>query len=101
MIPENARPISRRELLASGLAATAALTLGGRPAEARVAPADPYGPFKMGLQSYSLRHFKAEEALARTKELGVHYWESYSAHTPIDPARASQSKSLAAASGVA
>ncbi len=59
-----------------------------------------YGPFKMGLQSYSLRHYKAEEALAKTKELGVHYWESYSAHTPPDPAKAAESKSLAAASGV-
>jgi sugar phosphate isomerase/epimerase len=99
MIPETARPLSRREFLASGVAA-AALSLVGRPAAARVAPAGPYGPFKMGLQSYSLRHFKVEEALAKTKELGLHYWESYSAHTPIDPARAADSKSLAAASGV-
>jgi inosose dehydratase len=100
MIPENARPLSRREFLASGVAATSAVSLGGRLAAARVAPAGPYGPFKMGLQSYSLRHFKVEEALAKTKDLGLHYWESYNAHTPIDPAKAGDSKSLAAASGV-
>jgi sugar phosphate isomerase/epimerase len=100
MIPEKVRPLSRRDLLASGLAATAALTLGGRIAQARIAPAGAYGPFKMGLQSYSLRHFKTEEALAKTKELGLHYWESYSAHTPIDPSKAAESKSLAAAAGV-
>src|SRR5436305_4338077 len=100
MIPDHARRISRRELLASGLVATTALTLGGRLAQARIVPDGVYGPFKMGLQSYSLRHYKTEEALAKTKELGVHYWESYSAHTSPDPAKAAEYKSLAAASGV-
>ena len=94
------RTPSRREFLASGLTLAGALAFGGRPSLARVAPAGDYGPFKMGLQSYSLRHYKAEEALAKTKELGVHYWESYSAHTNPDPAKASEYKSLAAASGV-
>lgn len=94
---EDARTLSRRDLLASGFVAAGALALGARPAFAR---AGEYGPFKMGLQSYSLRHFKVEEALAKTKELGLHYWESYSAHTPADPAKAAESRSLAAASGV-
>ena len=94
------RTPSRRDFLASGLAIAGALALGGRSALAGFAPADDYGPFKMGLQSYSLRNYKADEALAKTKELGVHYWESYSAHTNPDPAKASESKSLAAASGV-
>lgn len=94
---EDARTLSRRDLLASGFVAAGALALGARPAYAR---AGEYGPFKMGLQSYSLRHFKVEEALAKTKELGLHYWESYSAHTPADPAKAAESRSLAAASGV-
>ena len=90
MIPDDARPLSRRDLLASGLAVAGALALGSRPALAGLAPAAEYGPFKMGLQSYTLRHFKVDEALARTKELGLHYWESYSAHTPADPARAAE-----------
>lgn len=94
---EDARTLSRRDLLASGFVAAGALALGARPA---FAGAGEYGPFKMGLQSYSLRHFKVEEALAKTKELGLHYWESYSAHTPADPAKAAESRSLAAASGV-
>ena len=98
MLPDVPRTPSRRDFLATGLAAAGVLALGGRPALAR--PDGDYGPFKMGLQSYSLRHYKVEEALAKTKELGVHFWESYSAHTPIDPARAPESKSLAAASGV-
>jgi sugar phosphate isomerase/epimerase len=100
MTHDRSRTPSRRDFLASGLAVTGALALGGRSALARPTPAGPYGPFKMGLQSYSLRHYKTEEALAKTKELGVHYWESYSAHTNPDPAKASEYKSLAAASGV-
>ena len=43
----------------------------------------------MGLQSYSLRGYTADghadlkKALAVTKELGLHYWESYPAHVPM------------------
>ncbi len=94
------RPLSRRDFLAAGAAAASALALGGRTAFARPRLEGDYGPFKMGLQSYSLRHYKTEEALEKTKELGLHYWESYSAHTRPDPARAADYKSLAAASGV-
>lgn len=100
MNPDGLRTLSRRDLLASGLAAAGALALGGRSALARVAPAGDYGPFKMGLQSYSLRHYKTAEALSKTKELGVHYWESYSAHTNPDPAKAADYRSQAAAAGV-
>ena len=64
------------------------------------APLHDYGPFKVGLQSYSLRHYKLEEALVKTKELGVHYWESYSAHTNLDPAKAEGYKAMASAQGV-
>ena len=41
-----------------------------------------FSPFKMGLQSYSLRGLTEggrpdlAKALAATKELGLHYWES-------------------------
>jgi sugar phosphate isomerase/epimerase len=94
------RALSRRDFLASGLALAGTLALGGRSSLARFEPAGDYGPFKMGLQSYSLRNYKVEEALAKTKELGIHYWESYSAHTNPDPAKASESRSLAASSGV-
>jgi len=71
--------------LAAGLSAAGALAI-GRARAAAAAPAlaaeEPYGPFKMGIQSYSLRHFKLDEALAKSKELGLHYWESYNAHIP-------------------
>ncbi|MDB5349523.1 MAG: sugar phosphate isomerase/epimerase [Planctomycetota bacterium] len=82
------RLLTRRDALAAGLAAAGALTL-GRFAGAADTPADsPYGPFRMGLQSYSLRHFKLDDALAKTKELGLHYWESFPAHIPADVSKA-------------
>ncbi len=44
---------------------------------------DPYGGFKMGLQSYSLRAFDAREALEHTRRLGVQFWESFPKHIPL------------------
>jgi sugar phosphate isomerase/epimerase len=38
---------------------------------------DPYGGFKMGVQTYSLREFDLDGALARVKELGLKYAEFY------------------------
>jgi len=70
---------SRREFLQVGAAAVTAAAL--RPASVLAAD-DPYGGFKMGLQSYSLRGFKAPEALDHTRTLGLKYWEGYSGHIP-------------------
>jgi sugar phosphate isomerase/epimerase len=88
--------VTRRAVLAAGLSAAGAVVLGRAGAVARGAtPAGgPYGPFKMGLQSYSLRGIgpggkpDLDAALAATRELGLHYWESYPAHIPMtsDPA---------------
>ncbi|WP_437187725.1 family 16 glycoside hydrolase [Planctomicrobium sp. SH668] len=44
---------------------------------------DPYGGFKIGLQSYSLREFSEEEALKHTEKLGLHFWEGFPGHIPI------------------
>lgn len=82
---------SRRELLTlAALSGGAALL--GRPAGAQQ-QRRPYGPFRMGIQSYSLRGFKADEAMAHTKALGIRYWEAYQAHVPIttDPAQVAAS----------
>jgi sugar phosphate isomerase/epimerase len=100
MLPESPSTSSRRDFLAAGAAFAGAIALGVRPTRGDLLRAGDYGPFKMGLQSYSLRHYKTAEALAKTKDLGVHFWESYSAHTNPDPAKAAEYKSLAAASGV-
>jgi sugar phosphate isomerase/epimerase len=71
--------LTRRKVLVAGLGLAAAGSL----ARAADTPEPgPYGPFKMGIQSYSLRHYKLVEALEKSKELGLHYWESFSAHIP-------------------
>lgn len=93
---------TRRDWLAAGLGTAAAVALGGfRTATARsLGLGDDYGPFKFGLQSYSLRGFGFDDALKMTKELGLGYWESFSAHTPPEPAKAAEYKKKAADSGV-
>jgi len=42
-----------------------------------------YAPFRMGMQSYSLRGYNVDEALARTQQLGLTWWEGFDAHFPI------------------
>ena len=107
MRADRSQDLTRRDVLAAGLAAAGALALGG---QATAAPSEegPYGPFKMGLQSYSLRGYTKngnadlEKALTVTKELGLKYWESYPAHVPTvtDPAEVDKYRDEAARYGV-
>lgn len=96
------RTLTRREALAAGLAAAGALAIGTRARAALAPEGGPYGPFKMGLQSYSLRAFPRAEALAKTKELGVAYWESYRDHVPVttDPGEVARLRREAGEAGV-
>jgi inosose dehydratase len=105
------RSWNRREVLGAGC-----LFLGGALTQARAASFDGraaqgsedlYRPFKMGLQSYSLRGLKTDgradlgKALAATKGLGIHYWESYPAHVPMsDPKALEDAKRALADAGV-
>ncbi len=75
---------SRREFL--GWTAAAVSTVALAPFTTDAAETDPYGGFKMGLQSYSLRAFDAKTALAHTQKLGVKYWESFRNHIALDTA---------------
>jgi sugar phosphate isomerase/epimerase len=65
-----------------------ALGLRGARAAAPTSDVGPYGPFKMGLQSYSLRGIgmggkpDLDASLSATKALGLHYWEAYPQHFP-------------------
>jgi len=68
---------------------------------------DPYRPFKMGVQSFSLRGLKSDgrsdlgKALAATAGLGLHYWESYPAHVPMnDQLKLEEAKRALAKAGV-
>jgi inosose dehydratase len=44
---------------------------------------DPFGGFIVGVQSYSFRNFNLEQALTRTRDLGLHFVELYNAHAPL------------------
>ncbi|WP_437206600.1 family 16 glycoside hydrolase [Planctomicrobium sp. SH664] len=50
---------------------------------AEPASADPYGEFKVGLQSYTLRNFDLPEALKQCEKLGIKYLEGYPRHLPV------------------
>jgi len=85
--------LNRREVLAAAGAAAGTIALGRfAPACERgaIAGDGPYGPFKMGLQSYSLRGYTkdgqpdVQKSLAVTKELGLHFWEAFPAHVPMN-----------------
>lgn len=64
--------------------------------------ADPYGGFKMGIQSYSLRGYEVEPALQHTRDLGLKFWEAYPRHVPLTtvPAEVAKQKELLASYGV-
>ena len=69
---------NRRAFL--GAAATAVGVLASRPALA----ADDFAGFAVGVQSYTFRNFDLEQALKRTKDLGLKSAEFYSKHIPTD-----------------
>lgn len=96
------RPVSRREFLQTGAVGAAALCAGTMRATAQEKTADPYRGFKMGIQSYSLRGFKVDQALEISKSLGLKYWESYPSHIPIGavPSYVKEQKDKLAAAGV-
>lgn len=62
----------------------------------------PYGPFKVGIQSYSLRGFDAARAMSETAALGLKYWESYPAHVALtnDPEKAKAPLAALKAAGI-
>jgi len=69
--------LDRRAFLAAS-AATAAGLLSPHLARA----ADDFAGFSIGVQSYTFRNFELEQALKRTKELGLKSAEFYSKHIP-------------------
>jgi sugar phosphate isomerase/epimerase len=77
-------PVTRRRFLGTsaaatcGLFATPALLLGEDKKD------DRFGPFSIGVQSYTFREFDLEQCLKRMKELGLHYGEFYQKHIPAN-----------------
>ncbi len=74
--------LSRRRFLTTA-AAGAAMSLARWP---RVDAADDAMPdrYILGLQSYSLRNFPVDKAIAQTQELGLHAIEFFSGHFSLD-----------------
>ncbi len=100
MQPDLVQNVSRRDWLRTTAQAGLIVSLGRSLCVANAADDKPYGPFKMGIQSYSLRNFKLLEALEKTKALGLGYWESFPAHIPADLAQVAANRKLAADHGV-
>ncbi len=91
--------IQRREFLKTGTACAAALAFGGR----AFADENPYGAFKMGVQSYTFRSIKTlDDVLTRVKELGLKNIEFYPGHMPMtsDAAKIAEYKEKLAAAGI-
>jgi len=85
--------LTRRSLLRRAALGGAGLVAASLLADSAEAQRDsPYGPFRMGIQSYSLRGYDLDGALAHSKKLGLRYWEAYSAHVPLttDPAKVAE-----------
>ena len=75
--------VTRRQVLLGAAA------LGMTPVAKALLSADPYSPFRMGVQSYSLRNYPLVQALKEAKAFGLSNWEAYPAHVPAsaDPAK--------------
>lgn len=70
---------SRREFVKQALYGAAGVSLLGLP---EAVADDPYGPFKVGLQSYSLRKFDQAQMLEASQKMGLTYLEGYNSHFP-------------------
>jgi sugar phosphate isomerase/epimerase len=93
--------MDRREFLTTAAVGTGALLTTNTLLSAGE-KSDPYGGFKMGLQSYSLRGFDAKTALMHTRKLGLSYWEAYPRHVPMGtlPKHVAEQKALLKNAGV-
>jgi len=90
---------SRRQFLGASAIGAATLVLGRHSifaVDEKPAEKDPYGGFNMGMQSYSLRGYKVEEAMQQTNELGLKFWEAFPGHLPLTtvPASVEEQKAM-------
>jgi sugar phosphate isomerase/epimerase len=97
-------PLPRRDFLKSTACAAAALAgygLHRRPVAA-ADTTDPYGGFKMSIQSFSLRSYDTPTALRHTRDLGLKYWEAYSKHIPLGtlPAHVAEQRAQLDSAGI-
>lgn len=84
---------SRRDFLRYGLTGLFGLGVTGR--LLALVKDDPYRPFKMGIQSYSLRGFSFDEAIEKARILGLTRMQAYPGHFPTDAPASKQTETLA------
>jgi inosose dehydratase len=72
---------SRRDFLRLGAASVAAAAL---PSLAVATGDDDFAGFKVGVQSYTFRKFKLEQAVKKIADLQLHYAEFFRGHVPLD-----------------
>jgi sugar phosphate isomerase/epimerase len=75
--------IDRRTFLGLAPAALAGLSALPQRLDAATAGTDPFGGFTLGIQSYTFRSFRLEQALHRIKGLGLHSVEFSQVHAPL------------------
>jgi sugar phosphate isomerase/epimerase len=80
----NMHPVSRRHFLRTSAATTCGLLVAPALLRAEDPKNERFGPFTIGVQSYTFREFDLEQCLKRMKELGLHYGEFYTKHIPFD-----------------
>jgi sugar phosphate isomerase/epimerase len=90
---------SRREFLRTSAAAVAGLAAGSR---LLADDKNDFGGFTVGIQSYTFRNFKLEQALKRIQDLGIKYGEFYQAHLALNskPEQIEAFKKLAGEYGI-
>jgi inosose dehydratase len=88
--------MSRRRFLQASAAATLGLGILPTAAGAANDRPDPFGGFILGIQSYTFRQFTFEQALQRTRDLGLHFVELFSSHVPLNstPAQIKSARNL-------
>ena len=73
---------TRRAFLETTSATAVAVSLGLRSSSVRAA--DPFAGLPIGVQTYSLREFSAEEAIRHISGMGVHFVELFNKHLAVD-----------------
>jgi inosose dehydratase len=77
----SAPSLSRRDFLSTGAALSAAAAF---PTLAGAKDEDAFGGFTVGIQSYTFRNFKLEQAVKKIAELGVKHVEFFNGHVPVN-----------------
>ena len=94
--------VSRREFIHRVAVVASGGALAGLWAGRAAAGADPYAGLPMGVQSYCFRKFGFEDALAKTKALGLRFIELYPGHqrSHLPPEQLEQARAALRAAGI-